>query len=1637
MVFVCFVLLGFRFGEASHPGPCGLDREVPSFEVAWTLDSEDGDIFGCINPSGISNKQELFRGLPAGWWGIAESQASHVQLKSFRSSVKNGIHSKFHFVAGAPAPLRPGSDTAGSWTGVLQQSSFPIREVTLDWPQDVWSSGRVCVGYGSVRQVGVLHATIYCPPRGPTYPDARALSEQLLEPVTRELVVSRTGCRIISGDFNCPPGGLHAHRLWEQYGWIEIQSLMQQRYGLTPVATCKDSSMPDQLWISPELQPYICDITFTDWFPGHRSVLARVLFPHGQEWLRHWDFPPSLPWEAVDKDKLASLTASFRAPDWTLSPTEGYKKWCGDVEKAVFASAPAVPVRKGGCHRGETLKPRLRPAQAPIPKTSREGEAAIAHSFLGRGVQLWFQQVRRFESLLHAMKNTNPSEGLIQVRSRTWQSIRQAKGFRNGFVSWWRMREVQTQGVPSALPVLCPDRQVLILIAAEFRRNYEKFEQWHVQQRRRLATSRMHQAHEQCFKVVRNDTKGQLDTLVDECAQEIVVHGGSPCLVTVAKPFPQDHVIGWQINGEPAQVRSTEGGYVVESDLLLCTGQILTCFSVVPEIWQIQDRLAQLWSQRWSRHQDVPEGQWNRILDFIDHCVPRGSLTLPSITYEQWIATVKNLKLRAARGPDGWSRLDLLSLPRHLTLQMIQLFETLEAGHEWPQQLLQALIHVLEKKQGASKVNDFRPITLLCLPYRIWASLRTHQLLAHLSTLADDFQCGFTVGRQASDLWYLVQADIEVAGITGARISGVVGDLVKAYNLLPRRPAWRALEVLGVPSSFLNTWQLFLEGLERRFVVRQSCGDSLGSVTGFPEGCPLSCCAMHAIDIVWHAYQKRYASMARSMSYVDNLELISAQPSGVLHALGVLREFCTVLDVELDEQKLYGWANNTSDRQVLRHFGLSVEYSARDVGGQMNYGNKKHISVLVARLKSLVPSFQALRRAPLTIGQKILCISGGLWPRGLHGCEGVCLGQGHFHMLRSKVMSSLRWDRAGASPLVRPCLFYTTKLDPEFYQFVRVLRLFRHQCVTSLHLRQLWEQFLQADVKRTVGPFAKLQEQLCRVGWHIDKSFDLWLTCDFRIPFLVSSEEVIDLFAEHYWRQAIAKDLAQRHGYHDLQGFSLEPCLHFDQTLTNVQKELIMIVREGAFFTGDMLSKYDPKVSHLCPTCGQLDTPEHRYISCPKYADIHALHAEVLAKWHDLPASLALHGLTSENPYRELRWRALNQLEHESVIFHGQVPVVDDLHIFTDGTCDNPSSPSTCLAAWAIVSPNLSGIVASGGVPGVLQTTPRAELFAALQAVVWSQSRNGIVHLWSDCAYVVEGFRVLLNTGTFAPDISNQDLWRALQEAVSQSLADYVCHKVSAHEDPANTSSPLEDWALEWNSKADFAARVANQNRPLWFSQIQASFIDEIHQSVELLGQIAALHLDVAEYDVAGRPSVRAPVDDEEEIIIDRVIGVPQWHIATLSTERMSEPSVGNKFSVQTLDCFSRWVYNLEAQSERHCDVTFLELFFGFRVFCFVSEGWESLSSGRNPFHQTTCAAELRIFRQLFRFWVQRLGLSMTYRRTSLSEVGVVVGLDAVMFPWPLDVEQEVLRRVRQFVGRRPIQNCQGLSRPCPPLRTA
>ena len=231
-----------RIGEAAVPGPDVLSPDSFMDSPAWVLQNDHDFVLGLFNPSGISNKFHMLDQLPEGWWHVAETQASKYQQCAFQSYLGALSHQSgrnLRTTMGAPAALRPGSTIAGNWTRVLSFGDCPLRQVPCVWPSGEFESGRVLLSCAHIHGLALTAATVYLPPKGPTYPTATALAEALLTPLTEELVLGRSGPRAILGDMNCSPGALQQMAIWQTAGWIELQELLFQLHGVVAQNTCK------------------------------------------------------------------------------------------------------------------------------------------------------------------------------------------------------------------------------------------------------------------------------------------------------------------------------------------------------------------------------------------------------------------------------------------------------------------------------------------------------------------------------------------------------------------------------------------------------------------------------------------------------------------------------------------------------------------------------------------------------------------------------------------------------------------------------------------------------------------------------------------------------------------------------------------------------------------------------------------------------------------------------------------------------------------------------------------------------------------------------------------------------------------------------------------------------------------------------------------------------------------------------------------------------------------------------------------------------------------------------------------------------------------------------------------------------
>ena len=151
---------------------------------------------------------------------------------------------------------------------------------------------------------------------------------------------------------------------------------------------------------------------------------------------------------------------------------------------------------------------------------------------------------------------------------------------------------------------------------------------------------------------------------------------------------------------------------------------------------------------------------------------------------------------------------DLQTMPDHLVERLFELYRAIENGMQWPEKLILARVAMLAKpgedNHGALSV---RPITIVSVSYRMWSRYRSLQVIQHLGARVPA-QIGGIATRLSADCLTANVCDLlEEAHQSGNHCVGLVLDLRKCFNLIPRSALAMLMEKLHLPSQYITAHQ--------------------------------------------------------------------------------------------------------------------------------------------------------------------------------------------------------------------------------------------------------------------------------------------------------------------------------------------------------------------------------------------------------------------------------------------------------------------------------------------------------------------------------------------------------------------------------------------------------------------------------------------------------------------------------------------------------------------------------------------------------------------------------------------------------------------------------------------------------------
>ena len=209
-------------------------------------------------------------------------------------------------------------------------------------------------------------------------------------------------------------------------------------------------------------------------------------------------------------------------------------------------------------------------------------------------------------------------------------------------------------------------------------------------------------------------------------------------------------------------------------------------------------------------------------------------------TREEIRKAVKLLSNGKAAGPDDIPA-EALKADLETIVEMLHpLFEMIWEKEEVPTNWKEGYLIKLPKKGDLSNCANYRGITLLSVPGKVFNRILLERIKTTVGPLLRDEQAGFRQNRSCVDQIATLRIIVEQSLEWNSSLYINFVDYEKAFDSVDRNTLWKLLRHYGVPTKLVNLIKNTYEGMSCRVVHEGQLTDSFGVKTGVRQGCLLS-----------------------------------------------------------------------------------------------------------------------------------------------------------------------------------------------------------------------------------------------------------------------------------------------------------------------------------------------------------------------------------------------------------------------------------------------------------------------------------------------------------------------------------------------------------------------------------------------------------------------------------------------------------------------------------------------------------------------------------------------------------------------------------------------------------------------------
>ena len=1202
-----------RVGEAANPGP-------------GNLSAHDTLNIGALNTTGIFEKDDQILSFGQGIWSICETHATVNTQKLFR---RNLASKQLHCSFSPPVkPIGPKNGYRGIASGVACITHLPIRTVRSSIPSRLNDTSRILVNHITINcSTVLLLISIYGPATGiSTISDPQQLFQELISQAVH-IASTWQGPAIILGDFNQDPEQYQLIQNLLQQGWIDAHFESHRRYGHHLKPTCilpHGTSRNTRIYLNSQCARsfHKCETWNDNLFPNHPSLILQCRLSSLVRRLTIWQMPKTFDDQPFDEqiaeecaesmgEKVQAFNESLKADTLDLAAAQWTEMCEQTMEKATVDGAKKrIYLPKAFFGRSKGPKLVTKDPTLPFIHEGRDGDFNPGWGQASLQLRRVCRQARRLTTLSHLLKARSREQTPANESSckDLWKAICDAKGFYPSFPRWY------VQYYKEIFPLNLPDPSDAEHIREKFQKYCEETSQSHMKEQRERTKEFFledwKKGGAKTFAQLREDPIPHLPFVVDSIQVRVIRHRWSKAGKNQLCIDSSDQInIGDQIQfqGQHAVIQKIIGNTITLDKTVFLRNQDfnITIKRFIYDPCDANQKVANAWNGFFQKDKDIPIDSWTDVENMLPRIPQEAVVELPHLDIQLWRKVHSKIPKKSARGPCGFSVIEMQRVPDWLLHALFQVFTQIQQGKPWPSLWVKAFTIFLPKTSDPQVLIDNRPITILSRIYRMWSRFYSISLLVQLGSRVPRTIGGGTKDVSALMLASHVQELLETQHSQKTFLAGLVIDLVKCFNTIPRFPLACFMCKAGWPNFLVQSYQRALHQMERSFVLMGQASDWYKTYTGIPEGCPLAVPAMLTMSITAFRFVQQANPQIDFHAYADNWAMLFAAIQHVGQGVTIMDEFCNTLKLQISVPKSWLWSNqsqNDEELQGLRLQGflIPVLTHAKDLGVDVSYRKGKKKVHLQKRLKLGLQRLGKMTGIKSPPKRRNQLLQNGCFAKANFGAEIQYLTKKDFNQYRIATNRAIGRGRSGASPWLSLSLV-DQNVDFEYKELWRKMQFWRRYL--SIFPERFDEVFKKlTSSKPTNGPIGCFRKTIQKF-FQWDEQGNIVSLYFGTIQWWKCSKRYLDFVTKIHWNCYCCSQLQHRKAF---TAFAIDT-RSYTLALGNIPENCrgpVVAHSCGTHYTSDTLVHYNGNqtTTKECPFCQQPDSVEHRLLSCPAFA---------------------------------------------------------------------------------------------------------------------------------------------------------------------------------------------------------------------------------------------------------------------------------------------------------------------------------------------------------------------------------------------------------------------------------------------------